>query len=183
LVSVAVVTVGLVANTTEPEPVEVVVPVPPFAIGSVPVTPVVSGRPVTLVIVPEVGVPSAGVTSVGLLSVGLLSVAVAIVGLVASTTEPEPVEVVVPVPPEATGRGDPSVSELIVGAVASTTEPEPVEVVVPVPPEATGSAEASVRELRWVVASTTFVPSQYSHMTLPLGTEMPVPADVFSVTA
>lgn len=33
--------------------------VPPFAIGSVPVTPVVRGKPVALVKVPELGVPSA----------------------------------------------------------------------------------------------------------------------------
>lgn len=39
--------------------------VPPFAIGKVPVTPVVKGKPVTLVIIPEAGVPSAGVTRVG----------------------------------------------------------------------------------------------------------------------
>lgn len=38
---------------------------PPFAIGSVPVTPVESGRPVTFVIKPDDGVPSAGVTRVG----------------------------------------------------------------------------------------------------------------------
>jgi hypothetical protein len=35
----------------------VVCPVPPFAIGNVPVTPVVNGRPVALVKVPEDGVP------------------------------------------------------------------------------------------------------------------------------
>ena len=37
----------------------VVVPVPPFATGSVPVTPVESGRPVKFVAVPLEGVPSA----------------------------------------------------------------------------------------------------------------------------
>lgn len=62
--------VGLSDRTTLPVPVEVVTPVPPFATGSVPVTPVVSGRPVTLVITPLAGVPSAGVTSTGLVSVG-----------------------------------------------------------------------------------------------------------------
>jgi hypothetical protein len=36
-----------------------VTPVPPFATGKVPVTPVVNGRPVALVNVPELGVPSA----------------------------------------------------------------------------------------------------------------------------
>jgi hypothetical protein len=43
----------------------VVAPVPPLAIGSVPVTPVVSGSPVRFVATPEDGVPSAGVTNVG----------------------------------------------------------------------------------------------------------------------
>jgi hypothetical protein len=61
--------VGLVDSTLLPEPVEVVTPVPPFATGKVPVTPVVSGRPVTFVIVPEAGVPKAGVVNVGLVNV------------------------------------------------------------------------------------------------------------------
>ena len=39
--------------------------VPPFAIGKVPVTPVVKGKPVALVKTIAVGVPNAGVTSVG----------------------------------------------------------------------------------------------------------------------
>lgn len=45
-----------------------VIPVPPLATGSVPVTPVVSGRPVALVRVTDVGVPKIGVTSVGVLA-------------------------------------------------------------------------------------------------------------------
>jgi hypothetical protein len=44
----------------------VVCPVPPLAIGRVPVTPVVSGSPVPLVKTTAEGVPRAGVTSVGL---------------------------------------------------------------------------------------------------------------------
>ena len=46
----------------------VVVPVPPFAIGSVPVTPVVKGNPVALVKVTEDGVPKTGATKVGLVA-------------------------------------------------------------------------------------------------------------------
>ena len=38
---------------------------PPFATGSVPVTPVESGKPVAFVRMPDDGVPSAGVTKVG----------------------------------------------------------------------------------------------------------------------
>ena len=63
--------------------------VPPFAIGSVPVTPVVKGKPVPFVSVTEVGVPNIGVTNVG---------------LVDNTTEPVPVLLVTPVPPDATGK-------------------------------------------------------------------------------
>lgn len=84
-----VVRVGLVDKTTLPVPVEVVTPVPPLATGKVPVTPVVKGNPVQLVKVPEEGVPKTGVTSVG---------------LVDNTVLPDPVEVVTPVPPLATGK-------------------------------------------------------------------------------
>lgn len=67
----------------------VVKPVPPLAIPRVPVMPVLRGRPVAFVSVAEDGVPNAGVTSVG---------------LVAKTTAPDPVDVVDPVPPFATGK-------------------------------------------------------------------------------
>ena len=63
--------------------------VPPFAIGSVPVTPVVKGKPVAFVKVADVGVPKIGVVNVG---------------LVDNTTLPVPVLDVTPVPPEATGK-------------------------------------------------------------------------------
>jgi len=63
--------------------------VPPFAIGSVPVTPLVKGKPVALVNTSAVGVPKAGVTKVG---------------LVDNTFEPVPVLLVTPVPPDATGK-------------------------------------------------------------------------------
>ena len=67
--------------------------VPPFATGSVPVTPVVKGNPVALVKTIADGVPNAGVTNVG---------------LVANTTAPDPVVlanivvVTVPVSPVVT---------------------------------------------------------------------------------
>ena len=64
-------------------------PVPPLAAGRVPVTPVVSGKPVAFVSVTDVGVPKTGVTNVGLVDKTLL---------------PEPVDVVTPVPPLATGK-------------------------------------------------------------------------------
>jgi len=55
--NIGVTSVGLVERTTDPVPVLVVTPVPPLATGNVPVTPVVRGRPVTLVSVPLEGVP------------------------------------------------------------------------------------------------------------------------------
>jgi hypothetical protein len=58
--------VGLFDRTTLPVPVEVFVFVPPLATGNTPVIPVVKGKPVAFVKVPEVGVPSAGVVNEGL---------------------------------------------------------------------------------------------------------------------
>ena len=143
------VNVGDADRTTLPVPVLLVTPVPPFATGKVPVTPVVRGSPVPLVSVTEVGVPRTGVTSVG---------------LVLKTTLPEPVLVVTPVPPLATGSvpvtpvvkgrpvtlvitpeaGVPSAGVTSVGLVLRTLFPEPVDVVTPVPPLATASVPATV---------------------------------------
>jgi hypothetical protein len=83
--------VGVFANTTPPVPVAAEVePVPPLAVGSVPVTPVVKGRPVALVNTAAEGVPRAGVVKVG---------------LTARTYAPVPVGVVVvPVPPDDIGN-------------------------------------------------------------------------------
>ena len=111
------------ADKADLAPGAVLEPVPPFATGRVPVTPVVSGRPVAFVSVPEVGVPKIGVTSVG---------------LVDRTTLPVPVEVVTPVPPFATGS-------VPVTFVAKFTK---VVDVVPVPPEATGNGVSSTNEDR-----------------------------------
>jgi hypothetical protein len=149
-----VVSTGEVERTVLPEPVEVVTPVPPLATGRVPVTPVVSGRPVQLVSVPEVGVPSRGVTSVG---------------EVAKTSRPEPVSLEIaaarlaedgvarnvatlaprPETPVEMGRpvafvsvaneGTPMLGVTSTGEVERTLLFEPVEVVTPVPPLATGS--------------------------------------------
>jgi hypothetical protein len=167
------ISVGVLANTSEPVPVssvtaaarleelgvpkKVATPVPR------PDTPVLIGRPVALVSTPEVGVPSRGAISVGVL---------------ANTRAPEPVssvtaaarleelgvarKVATPVPrpdtPVLMGRpvalvstpevGVPSKGAISVGVLLRTTEPVPVDVVVPVPPEVTGSDEASVSEVR-----------------------------------
>jgi len=115
--------------------------VPPFAVGSVPVTPVVKGKPVKLVATPDVGVPNKGVTNVG---------------EVAKTAEPVPVssvkaerrlaelgvarKVATPVPrpdtPVAIGSpvafvkvalvGVPRIGVTRVGEVANTADPVPV---------------------------------------------------------
>ena len=63
--SAGAVRLGLFERTTEPVPVDVVPPVPPFATGRTPVTPLESGSPVKLVATPELGVPSAGVVNEG----------------------------------------------------------------------------------------------------------------------
>jgi hypothetical protein len=68
-------------------------PVPPLAIGKVPVTPVDNGRPVALVRVALVGVPRIGVTSVG---------------EVDNTLLPDPVLVPTPVPPFVTFSNGPA---------------------------------------------------------------------------
>jgi hypothetical protein len=65
------------------------VPVPPFAIGSKPETPVVRGSAVALLKLSVEGVPKLGVTRTGELE---------------RTFEPLPVEVVTPVPPLETPR-------------------------------------------------------------------------------
>ena len=87
------------------------VPVPPLATGNKPTTPVVNGNPVALVNVTEVGVPRTGVTSVG---------------DVERTTEPEPVEVVTPVPPLATANVPANVTAPVV-AVLGVNPVEPAE--------------------------------------------------------
>jgi hypothetical protein len=86
---IGVTKVGEVANALAPLPVEVVTPVPPLAADNVPVTPVVKGRPVQLVSVPEVGIPKAGVTKEG---------------LICNTAEPVPEADEDPVPPFTTGK-------------------------------------------------------------------------------
>ena len=113
-----VTSVGDVERTLEPDPVEVVTPVPPLATASVPVTPVDSGKPVQLVSVPLVGVPRMGVTSVG---------------DVARTFAPDPVEVVTPVPPLATASVPATVTIPLV-AVLGVKPVEPKEIVVTPPP-------------------------------------------------
>ena len=51
-------------------------PVPPLAPGKIPVTPVVKGKPVALVKVPEAGVPKTGAVMIGLVKVLLVNVSV-----------------------------------------------------------------------------------------------------------
>ena len=89
--------VGLADRTVLPVPVEFVTPVPPLATGSVPVTPVVSGKPVALVKTRAVGVPRAGVTSVGLVANTLAPVPVSSVKAAAKLADVnEPREVALP---------------------------------------------------------------------------------------
>ena len=64
-------------------------PVPPLATGSVPVTPVDKGSPVTLVITPLAGVPNAGLVSVLFVNVWVPD-SVATVESIATVTAAEP---------------------------------------------------------------------------------------------
>ena len=100
---------------------------PPLAAGSVPVTPVVRGSPVALVSVAAEGVPKLGVVNAGLFD---------------RTTEPVPVDVVVPVPPEVTASAVPSVSEASELNASTTLVPSqyntlywPAGTAIPDPPE------------------------------------------------
>ena len=52
-------------RTTLLAPLDVATPVPPFATGNIPVTPVLNGRPVALVNVPALGVPKAPLNVTG----------------------------------------------------------------------------------------------------------------------
>ena len=108
-----------------------VVPVPPLAIGSVPVTPELKGRPVADDKTKVEGVPKLGVTKVG---------------EVAKTAEPLPVSSV-----KAAARFADD------GVPRKVATPLPKDVI-PVPPEATGSADPRVKEVKYEAASTTFVP-------------------------
>ncbi len=101
-------------STTFVVPVEVVTPVPPFATGSVPVTPVVSGSPVALVSTAADGVPRFGVVRLGLVAntsapdpVSSLTAAArfALDGVPRNVATPEP-RLVSPVPPLATATGE-----------------------------------------------------------------------------
>lgn len=86
---------GLMLSTLRPVPVVPVAPVPPFSGGRLPVTPVVRGKPVQFVNVPDVGVPKAGLVSVGLFIVGLVSVLLVRVWVPVSVTTVESMAMVV----------------------------------------------------------------------------------------
>ena len=123
--SAGVTSVGLVANTSDPVPVSSVTADAKLALDGVaknvampapkPLTPVVIGRSVALVKVTEEGVPRLGVVKVG---------------DVDKTTLPVPVEVVVPVPPLATGK----VPVVRADVDVAYTAPPEVNEVNPVPP-------------------------------------------------
>jgi len=115
--------------------------VPPLAVGKVPVTPVVKGKPVALVNVALVGVPRIGVTSVGLVAKTLAPLPVSSVKAAARfALDGVARKVATPVPrpdtPVPIGRpvafvkvalvGVPRIGVTRVGEVASTLLPVPV---------------------------------------------------------
>lgn len=92
------------------------VPLPPLATDKIPTTPVVNGRPVAFVKTPDAGVPSTAFTRVGPDD---------------KTTEPNPVFVVVPVPPLATANVPVTPDA---GTLVATIAPDPLAVMLaPVP--------------------------------------------------
>jgi len=114
--------VGVVANTGKPVPVPVELPVPPLATARVPasvIAPDVADAGVSPVVPPaNVVTPVVDVSNVAEdgIDVPLMLVAVAAprlgvvrLGEVERTTEPEPVEVVAPVPPPLTANGRPPI--------------------------------------------------------------------------
>lgn len=115
-------------------------PVPPLAKGKIPVTPVVKGKPVALVKVPDAGVPNTGAVKVGEVKVLLVSVSVpakvakvpdaagkVIAVFVPATAGAEIVAVPEVDPAKATDVADatPMVGVTKVGEVAKTKAPEP----------------------------------------------------------
>ena len=150
-----VINVGEVANTAEPVPVSSVKAESKFALDGVarkvatpvpnPETPVLIGKPVAFVKVPEDGVPNAGVTNVGLVAKTKAPVPVssvtaeirfALEGVAKNVATPVPK----PLTPVPIGRpvalvkvpleGVPSAGVTRVGDVANTNEPEPVSSVI-----------------------------------------------------
>ena len=121
----------------------VVEPVPPFAIGKVPVTPDVNGKPVAFVNTPEAGVPNAGAVKVGLVNVLLVKVSVPakvakvpdapgkVIVVVPATVGAASVAVpdVDPANPTLVAEATPKVGVTKVGEVANTKAPEPVSFV------------------------------------------------------
>ena len=155
---VGVVSDGEVAKTKAPEPVSSVTAEAKFALVGVarnvaipvprPEIPVLTGRPVQFVRVPEVGVPSTGLIRVGVFAntsapVPVSSVTaearLALVGVARNVAIPVPS----PEIPLETGRpvqfvrvpevGVPRIGVTRVGDVARTTEPVPVTAVIEVP--------------------------------------------------
>lgn len=76
-------------------------PVPPFVVARVPVIPVVNGKPVQLVNVPDVGVPKRGVVSVGDVAKTIPPDPVTLLPSAVATPVPK---AVIPVPPLATAK-------------------------------------------------------------------------------
>jgi hypothetical protein len=123
----------------------VVWPVPPLAIGSAPVTPVLNGKPVAAVNTKVVGVPKLGVVKIG--DVKVLLVNVSVPAKVAKVPDAAGKVIAVPVPATAgaeivavpdvdpakateVAEATPKVGVTNVGEVANTKEPEPVSLLI-----------------------------------------------------
>lgn len=122
-----------------------VAPVPPLAIGKVPVTPVDKGNPVAFVKVPDAGVPNAGAVKVG--DVKVLLVKVSVPAKVAKVPDTPGKVIAVPVPATAgaaivavpevapakltdVASATPKVGVTKVGDVPNTNAPDPVSLLI-----------------------------------------------------
>ena len=140
---VPLVIVAALLNTTDPEPVDVFVPVPPWETFNVPNVIFDAFNVVKPVPMP-------------------LNVPLVIVAALLNTSEPLPVDVVTPVPPLATFNVPNvilvafnvvkpvptplNVPLVIVAALLNTSDPLPIDVVTPVPPRATSNVPLEILE-------------------------------------
>jgi len=175
--SAGVTNVGLFDNTTLPDPVEDVTPVPPLATGK--------------------AVPDKLIAKVPELVIGLPAT-LKNAGTVAATLVTVPVVLEVPAPiavrnvaassalivlsalnrGKVTALGLASVNRLLPTVVAPKLVLAFAAVDAPVPPSAIAKSVASVRLDRWLFWNVKLVPSDHTVTVLPAGTATPVPAAV-----
>jgi hypothetical protein len=136
--------------------------------------------PVKFVTVPEAGVPKIGVTRVG--DVDITTLPVPVMALLTRAFEP-----LVKTACEAVRAVKIGAAFMVATPVlsAKTIDAVPSLALMLVTSRLVVSTVVALITgmLAYVIASTTFVPSQYKAVILPAGTEIPLPPEVFRVTA